>query len=288
MKYFVMSDLHVDFYCIQTRFYDTILPEFEKFFDEKMLPAEGLILAGDIANDYITQLHFLQFLCTKYKEVYYCFGNHDIVVRGATFGNGNSDAAGHKLTSSEARMLQLFKDTGSIKNLHILEGSVINNFTGCIGMCDFSYVGNTSICAPMLWKKDCFDGRHWNFFDNVQDDIVKHYDKMLDNLVSQHPKVVMTHFCPIEIGIDPAFANEYKTAYFYFDAVKYLDQMDDDSYWICGHTHTAWKTDYVNKNGNTIHLICHPLGYPNERPYKLNNLSKDDFLIEIDNEVKNG
>lgn len=86
MKIFIQSDIHIDFYSVQTSNYDTILPNFEDQYKRMFLPADALIMAGDAANDYQTQKMFYKFLGTKYNHVYIVFGNHDLVVSGATFG----------------------------------------------------------------------------------------------------------------------------------------------------------------------------------------------------------
>ena len=45
---------------------------------------DALIVAGDIANDYQSYVQTVEWLSKKYKKVYICVGNHDILVRHAT------------------------------------------------------------------------------------------------------------------------------------------------------------------------------------------------------------
>lgn len=40
-----MSDIHVDFYSVQTKFYDTVEPDFEDVYKRYFKPADALILA---------------------------------------------------------------------------------------------------------------------------------------------------------------------------------------------------------------------------------------------------
>lgn len=270
-----MSDIHVDFYCVQTALYDTVLPDFEDVYKKFFLPADTLILAGDVANDYATQIHFYRFLGTKYNDVYITFGNHDLVVKGATFGNGNH------FSKSENRINAVMREFRDDKHVHILEGRNVNGFAGCMGMCDFSYKSTKFANYFSVWQHRWFDGRHWRYQDNRAYEIWQYYENMMNNLVKTQPKFMITHFVPEEIGINPAYADDLNTTFFHFKANKFLEQMPNDSYWICGHTHDAWKVDYTNSNGNVIHLLCNPVGYPHEDPLSLNYLKKEDFLIEI-------
>jgi len=277
MKIFIQSDIHIDFYSVQTSNYDTILPNFEDQYKRMFLPADALIMAGDAANDYQTQKMFYKFLGTKYNHVYIVFGNHDLVVSGATFGNGNP------FKRSEEKIEAIKKEFKNDKHVHILDGDIVDNIGGCMGMCDLSYTAYpslTKITKMLVWNRDWFDGRHWNYMNNDFDKIWKHYDNKMMDIVKQKPKVMVTHFCPLELGVKDIYKNDMATAFFYFEGHKYLDEMDNDSYWICGHTHTAYKKDYINSKGNTIHFICNPMGYPSEDPFE-GIFKREDFLIEI-------
>lgn len=277
MKVYIMSDIHIDFYSVQTNNYDTVLPNFEEQYKKNFLEADALLLAGDVANDYNTQIMFYKFLTTKYKDVYVTFGNHDLVVSGATFGNGNP------FKTSDEKIVAVKKEMSKYKNFHLLEGQIENGIGGCMGMCDMMYSAYPALDMVkklMYWAHSWFDGRHWNYMHNTFSKIWDYYDKMMMSIVKKNPKVMMTHFCPIEMGIKDEYKNDMATAFFYFEGKKYLDKMDNDTYWICGHTHTAYKVDYINSKGNTIHIICNPMGYPNEDPFE-GKFNREDFLIEI-------
>ena len=76
---------------------------------------------------------------------------------------------------------------------------------------------------------------------------------------------------------------------------KYLEEMSDNSYWICGHTHGKRIAYYVNSKGNLITIMCNPFGYPNDyMPYcdvldytgeklvrKQERVSHEDFIIDM-------
>lgn len=295
MKYIVRSDLHIDFFIDlwkrtewgpigDTKDYENVLPCFVKFYDMFLNEeADGIIIAGDVANDYHTQVNFLKFLGTKFKKVYYCFGNHDLCVVGHTFGNGNP------FSKSEDRMQKVIDDFKNT-NVHILENEMVDGIAGCMGMCSLTYRANYLATPEMLnkmWAKKWYDGRIWKYhtFSDGHTmnprEIYKHYQKIMDELVEKHPKVMMTHFCPLEMGMDRKYEGELSTAFFYFNAKDYLEKMDNDTYWICGHVHSAFKKDYVNAKGNTIHIICFPNAYPGENPWELNGLTNKDSIIEF-------
>ena len=79
MNYFVMSDIHIDFYTqlwendkeigykaiakklgneVSSKIYENCVPSFQKYYELYMAPADNLIFAGDCANDYYTQVNF--------------------------------------------------------------------------------------------------------------------------------------------------------------------------------------------------------------------------------------
>src|SRR5574344_611473 len=91
---------------------------------------------------------------------------------------------------------------------------------------------------------------------------------MMMDIVKQKPKVMVTHFVPYQLGVQYDFRNDPWNYAFYFDAEKYLDEMENDTYWICGHTHGKRMAEHVNSKGNVIHIRCNPFGYPSDvMPY---------------------
>lgn len=271
---YVQSDLHVDYYCVHTTNYNIILPDFENFYKTYMHPADILYVAGDIANDFITQKFFLIFLSEKYKEVYYCFGNHDLSVKGTYLGQSN------EFKTSEQRMLAIIKFFEN-SNVHILEGNIINGVAGCLGMTDFTYskAGSTVDENVLNWCMHSYDSKHWNYKGNKPFALSKFYKHTLNRLIAEEPNIVMTHYCPLELGLNPKFEHDKSTSRFFFYGKQFLDKMQDGSIWICGHTHDAYKTNYVNASGKHITIICNPSGYPHEHQYELNNLKPEDFYI---------
>ena len=67
MKYFFISDLHIDFYAPLSQNVQTLRKYFEEFFERNFLPADACCIAGDIANDYFTYVEFLKFIADNYR-----------------------------------------------------------------------------------------------------------------------------------------------------------------------------------------------------------------------------
>ena len=271
MKYFVISDLHFDFYeeyavkparmRMEDSPEDVTIDTLEYIWNTHFLPeADGIILAGDYSNDYLRFSRFVPWIAKKYKEVYIVLGNHDLTCRGATSSKSNI-----QFTSSEQKMAKMKEICDAIPNVHFLEGNVVNGIGGCMGMCDFKCEApRYGLDAFTSWNRNWYDGKYWWYFRQVPSAIWNHYDKMMMDIVQQKPKVMVTHFVPYELGVPFEFRNDPWNYVFYFDAEKFLDEMEDDSYWICGHVHGRRKAEYVNSKGNLIHIMCNPFGYPND------------------------
>ena len=277
LTYFI-SDIHVDFYTPISNNYVTLIPYYEKFFNDFFLPAEAVSIAGDIANDYYIQAAFLKFVSGKYRQVYYTPGNHDMIVHGASMGEGNP------FPSSEERLKAVKNELSGYPNVHILEGDMADGFAGCMGMCDFSvypsYLQNANNILGQ-WLMGCFDGRHWEMYGQMPLTIWKHYDKVMESLVKRQPKVMLTHFAPKQLGIQEEYVNDVGTTYFYFDGAKYLDQLASPSIWHCGHTHGTFNSEYTTPTGVTHRLICNPLGYEDDSNAFAFNKANGTFLIEV-------
>jgi predicted phosphohydrolase len=71
--------------------------------------------------------------------------------------------------------------------------------------------------------------------------------------------VVMTHWVPSQVCIDPRYANDRLNPYFTNDCD---DLMDKVKLWVYGHTHS--RADQVHPLG--ARLLGNPFGYPNENP----------------------
>ena len=276
MKAFVISDLHFDFYeayAVEPARArkadppeDVTIDTLEYIWSTHFLPeTEAIILGGDYSNDYLRFSGFIPWIAKKYKEVFLVLGNHDLTCRGlATNSKSNL-----QFTCSEMKIAKMKEICNAIPNVHFLEGDVVNGIGGCMGMCDFKCeIPHYGLDPFTNWKRNWYDGKYWRYFRQEPGAIWNYYDKMMMDIVQQKPKVMVTHFMPIQLGIPHEYRNDPWNYVFYFDAEKYLEEMPDDSYWICGHTHGKRIAHYVNSKGNLINILCNPFGYPNDyMPY---------------------
>lgn len=279
MKCFFVSDLHIDFYAPLTRTVSLLHRYFQEFFDRNFLPADVCCIAGDIANNYFTYVEFLKFIATKYSRVFVCLGNHDVICeREGVFGSDRD------FPTSESKITFYLEEAAKIPNLHLLENLTVDVFAGCMGMCDFTYkhVPDASVEEyKMIWSTRWFDGRHWNYKGNDTEALWNHYAGIMDSLTAARPKVMMSHFLPMEFGMAEMYLKDPLSTYFYFQGEKFLSNLDDGSIWQAGHIHSAIKKVVRDSLGKNHLLLCNPVGYPDEEPYRENNLHREDFLLDI-------
>ncbi|WP_173467324.1 metallophosphoesterase [Fibrobacter succinogenes] len=279
MTYYFISDLHVDFYVPMTRTVTVLRKHFEVFFERNFLPADACCIAGDIANNYFTYVEFLKFIAEKYSMVYVCLGNHDIITE--SMGRFGLD---RDFATSESKIKYFLAEAKKISNIQLLENRISGNVAGCMGMCDFKYKHSpaaSEIANKILWATRWFDARHWKYMQNNTDKLWRHYDRAFRELTAQRPKIMMSHFLPLEFEMVERYKHDPYSNFFYFHGAKYLENLDDGSIWQAGHIHTAIKREYTDRFGKKHLLLCNPVGYPDENPYAEHGLKQDDFVVEV-------
>lgn len=302
MKYYILSDLHIDFYeayAVKPARYkmadpaeDVTIDTLEYIWNTHFLPeADAIILAGDYSNDYLRFSRMIPWISKKYPEVYLVLGNHDLTCRGATDSKSNL-----QFTSSEQKIAKMKEICDAIPNVHFLDGNIVNGIGGCMGMCDFKCEAPTyGLDAFTNWKRNWYDGKHWRYFRQVPAAIWNYQEQLMMNIVKQKPKIMVTHFVPYELGVPFEFRVDPWNYVFYFKGEQFLEEMENDSYWICGHVHGRRMAEYVNSKGNVIHIRCNPFGYPQDyMPYcdivdytgekierTQTRMTHEDFIIEV-------
>ena len=286
MKLFFLSDIHTDFwwpYANSRKEYEMADPPEEvtvktlehlwskhKLADNYTTDVDGIIVPGDLGNDWLTCTRTLKWLREKYKKVYFVTGNHDIAVRGGTMSKSNIQF------KTSAQKIEAYRKFCEENDIVFLEGDTVDGIGGCMMMCDFTWMHpQLKNWSVLNWKRHWYDGKHWRYMDNSPFEIFNHYSKMLDEIVAKKPKVIVTHFCPSILPITFDWRNAPQNDYFYFDATKWLNEIEQDTIWICGHTHDPKRATYLNKKGALIQVMCHPQGYPEDRHY---NILCDEFI----------
>ena len=276
MKALILSDIHIDFHYeyaihpVKDDYTDEECKQsFDRWWNMVSLPeTDALLSAGDFSNDYRTFQQFMMFLSKKYKDVFIVLGNHDLVVHGSTPSKSNLQ---FKTSEEKIAAMRAFLEK-KCPNVHLLEGDTLNGIAGCMGMCQLT----PNDVLP--WKRRWFDCAHWKFMDMQPEAIWEHYKEVMHSLIANAPRVMMTHFAPYEMGVAFEYRFDRNTPFFYFNGKEFLEEMPDDSYWVCGHVHNIFRTDYKKDNGGVVHIIANPYGYPGERQY---GYPMKDFVIDI-------
>ena len=235
MKYYILSDLHIDFYeayAVKPARYkmadpaeDVTIDTLEYIWNTHFLPeADAIILAGDYSNDYLRFSRMIPWIAKKYPEVYLVLGNHDLTCRGATDSKSNL-----QFTSSEQKIAKMKEICDAIPNVHFLDGNIINGIGGCMGMCDFKCEAPTyGLDAFTNWKRNWYDGKHWRYFRQVPAAIWNYQEQLMMNIVKQKPKIMVTHFVPYELGVPFDFRVDPWNYVFYFKGEQFLEEMEND------------------------------------------------------------
>ena len=224
MTYYFISDLHVDFYVSPVfRTIAILRKNFEVFFERNFLPADACCIAGDIANDYFNYVEFLKFIAEKYDTVYVCFGNHDIITEH--LGEFGSD---RDFLTSESKIKYFLAEAGKIPHLQLLENRIADDVAGCMGMCDFKYKHSpaaSEMANKILWATRWFDARHWKYMQNNADKLWRHYDSVFRKLTARRPKIMMSHFLPLEFEMPERYRQDPCSNFFYFHGEEYLENL---------------------------------------------------------------
>ena len=260
MKAFIFSDFHYDYYRKEMSM-ETFVSSF--------LPADLLIIPGDIASKFNAAKDILIRLCDMYSHVIFCLGNHDMTTH-LEYG---------KIKTTEEKIECFHKLADSVDNLHMLDGNVETvcgiSIGGCTGIWDYTFlryldVSHTKNEVDNNWVSNTYDGKYWNYMGNDINRIRERMNQQCRSVLAQKPDVMVTHFAPINFRV-PNEHDKFNSVYYYFSP-EYIGMLKRGSVWCAGHTHTAYRV------GN---LYINPMGYPHEDPYGFNSLKKEDFVIEL-------
>lgn len=286
MKALVLSDLHPDMwfsYAVKSSRIrgedpkeDVVMETLDWMWKYQDLPSTpAIMIAGDLANDYLTFTREIKWLSNKYEQVYFTLGNHDLIVRGATASKSNL-----QFNTSEEKLSKMKEYCAGFPNVHLLEGNVVNGVGGTMLTCDLKCEALPYINYNMKWKREWFDGRHWKYFNNNPSLIWNHYEEKLNNIIAQKPNVVMTHFAPYEVGVSFEFRNSPHNVFFFYNGMPFFNKLTQDTTWICGHIHDRKICEIENDSGKKIKILCNPYGYPGEgNPYADCTSIKDEKIV---------
>lgn len=244
MRVAYCSDIHYDIWFGYTRNIPIINNDCQ---------ADVLLLAGDIFeyHKWSTFFHknILDRLCTLFKHVILIDGNHEY----------------YDLDFESMLPYKIFEDAPEnfhyLRNEHILidgitfyggtfwtnplEWSPLERFDVNKQINDFKYIKHMTYEDMSLGHIEFMNGLYGCLYGE------QFSEKEVDNVV------VISHFPPSELSIDPEYAGHLSNAYFtnrYFDEFYTSNQI---KHWICGHVHHKHDFEIGKIKGH-----CNPVGYP--------------------------
>jgi len=202
MKYFVCSDLHLEFHKDKSKIIDS-LPE-----------SDAIILAGDTSVADSSWVGFMPRIAKKYKHVLLIGGNHD-------YYHGDQDSM---------RFMMNHLPLGC-QNVHYLEDSTIeldgqrfiastlwferNSGSSCL-LNDFNYIRKFT-----EWVFDVNEYSLNYLSENVRED-----------------DVVITHHLPSYQSVARFYKNSDLNGFFVSPSAEQVIKENQPKLWIHGHTHT--------------------------------------------------
>jgi len=254
MKFYLASDLHLDFVCNPGKSPSKLYKFLDKYFTE----SGNLILAGDISHYPSQILQACKHLSKRYT-IFIVLGNHEF------YNISKNMKQKYKETYSKFNYIKEMLEP--LDNVHFLDGDVItiNNIKigGCTSWYDGSWLHKTpgmyNTNIEELWKNSMNDAHRIPGIKSLYDIWAIEYPK-IKKVIQQSPDVMITHVCPVSEGI--AFTDEYKmdktNTFYCFDGLGMIEEYKP-KFWVHGHIHSTKTFDIY---GTTI--LRNPLGYPGE------------------------
>ena len=216
MTLYLTSDLHVDHYAENRN-------EISNFIERYLPCCDVLCVAGDTSDNPKIFIDFYRLASSKYKHIFLTFGNHDLTVKHDDCFLANP------FTQTEEKLNWIKEKLAELPNVTLLDGTTVKigklKIGGCMGFNDFS-VGSKTWPKSMQWLKNewkfWYDNVHWRYMNNDPDAIFKDEMQKLENIISQKPDIVMTHFIPTAFGIPRKYQDEISNTFFYFNDDEYL------------------------------------------------------------------
>ena len=266
----ICSDLHIDqwsnkynnkYPCGQIKDYP---------FEFKKSNSEYLIVAGDISDNLLSSIEYLNEISEYYEKILFVDGNHEHV---HTYPNLYEKKYIDNLINNN-KIIYLSN------NPYIINKTV---FIGCCGWWDYNNSDKTSIekCNNYFdeWIPHFTKNDNDTFVNNVIKQSIEEF-KYLDNNIKKYMNddsieniIIVTHTLPSEDFFDDnkdkiELATELNTK------LLELTKYNKIKHWIFGHTHTEW-----HKKVDNIEFICNPRGRPEDYDREIYKLKQIIFDI---------
>jgi len=235
MRIRLLSDVHFEFY------------EDKELYENK--GEDVLVIAGDLAVGGPNIVDALSKFAKNTEEVVYVPGNHEYYR--------------NSIPEVDAYVRNATRDT----NVHFLNpGNVRIDGVAFIGATLWTEFNNNQF-SKLVAAQQINDFRSIRGFDT--DYCVMLYNEHLSYIKEAYEKldgkkVIVTHFLPDKICIDPQYQGESAmNDYFSNNLGEWIQDLQDTPYWLFGHTHSP-----VNKEINNTKVIANPYGYNKNHNYK--------------------
>ena len=268
MKIDICTDLHIDQWSNKyiNKYPCGIIKEYP--FEFKISDAPYLIVAGDISDNLLCSIEYLNEISKYYEKILFVDGNHEHV---NVYPKLYSAKYINSLVESNNKLVYLANSP------YIIDKTV---FIGACGWWDYNNSDSETIdknhnyfdeWIPHFTLKD-----RENFINNVINKSIEEIEYLDNNIkkymndVSVKNIVIVTHTLPKAFFFDDdkdkiELSTEYNTKF------ENLLKYDKITHWIFGHTHTYW-----DKKINNIQFYCNPRGRPedyNREIYKLKQIT---------------
>ena len=282
MELYCINDLHIDSHIKQAANIRTVsTPKYKKFLADNTLPADVLMIGGDISHSLIGVVSLLVAAARMFNKVIWVPGNSEYRCWNAeanlsTFEKLAKIDSFVKTLTKSGQVIRLDGNTTQLDNLVV---------GGGIGMADVKWFAKndeeySQEKAQSVWESSPY--RFWhlsnNNFENISNTEI---DRVL-KLKEKTPDYVMTHFAPSNLfKITDKYPNLQSKAekhFLAFDAKKLTDTLKDGAVYHFGHAHIKLKQTVKNKNGEFL-LINNSIGRKTDLVDNPRHLTKQDFLL---------
>lgn len=281
MELYCINDLHVNSYIPSNDDGNVRLSKYKKFLDLHTLPADVLVIGGDIAHDVFGAVSLLVAAAKMFNKVIWIPGNSEYRCWNKEQGLSTSS----KLFKIDSFVRTLTKAGQVIR----LDGTktAINDLVvaGGIGMADAKWFAkndedSSKDHVQAVWESSPY--RFWGLGTNDFETISKDEISRISQLKKYNPDYVVTHFAPSNLvkitDKYPNIKNKAEKHFLAFNAKELTDSLKDGAIYQFGHMHLKMKQTIKNKNGEFL-LINNSIGRKTDLVDNPKHLTKKDFLL---------
>lgn len=262
MKILPLSDVHLDFYLLNTnkrklkRFCESVL----HINHEKI---DVITVAGDLGHYNADNKRFLTYLSETYNaQVLFTYGNHDLYLVSP------KQVSKYKGQSID-RLKEMELWASTQENIHFLDGTFVDiqgvRFGGMCNWYDGTFSPLSTVFTNYEWLKKFNDSQHiykngekYSSFLAISDDL--DVEDKRQALIDADCDYLFFHVSPIldKDLIETRYQEDLFTAFYFSNNPEFL-YTSKLKYLQFGHTHNA-----LNKHYDHIEVFNASLGYPSE------------------------